>query len=201
MDYPQARGIADRLADLFRPYCDRAEIAGSIRREKETGIKDIELCVLPKILTFEAPPTPGLFEELARTEPETYTQNELAEYLDSSLPTFGERVKGQPDGKYVQFLLYEEFAGLPGVKLDLFVFTPENWGLNFTIRTGNSDFSHALLARANGLGYHSSGARLVRDSDNHVMETPEEIDVFNLLRLAWVEPKDRIDGRALRSLK
>lgn len=43
----QARPIAERLLYLLTPYCDRIEIAGSIRRRKP-AVHDIDVVMIPK---------------------------------------------------------------------------------------------------------------------------------------------------------
>ncbi|NOS85248.1 MAG: hypothetical protein HOP31_08925 [Ignavibacteria bacterium] len=43
----EAKPIAESLKVLLEPYCERIEIAGSIRREKEI-VKDIEIVLIPK---------------------------------------------------------------------------------------------------------------------------------------------------------
>lgn len=46
-DYPQAKKLADEIASSLRPFCKQLEIAGSIRRLKQSGIKDIEIVLVP----------------------------------------------------------------------------------------------------------------------------------------------------------
>lgn len=43
-------------------------------------------------------------------------------------------------GKYTQRILPE------GIKLDLFMVNPDNWGLILAIRTGSANYSHHILA-------------------------------------------------------
>ena len=170
MELERAQEIASSLIAELGEVCDRIAVAGSVRRRKP-DVKDIELCVIPSVEVGG-----GLFGDAKR--------NLLAEYLASYPFTWGRRIKGQPDGKYIQFALKE------GINFDLFVCTPENWGLNYLIRTGSAAFSQAVLTRANRLHYHSEGARL-RHDDGTVAETPEERSVFELLGLRYVEPEER----------
>jgi DNA polymerase/3'-5' exonuclease PolX len=46
MELKRARTIAKRLVDRLLPYCERIEIAGSIRREK-AEVGDIEIVAIP----------------------------------------------------------------------------------------------------------------------------------------------------------
>lgn len=95
-----------------------------------------------------------------------------------------EKVKGDPLGKYTQRLLPE------GIKLDLFMARPENWGLIYAIRTGSAEFSHLVLA--NGwvrAGFESIGGMLHKDGKP--VEVREERDLFRLIGVPWVEPEER----------
>ncbi len=77
-----------------------------------------------------------------------------------------------------------------GVLLDLFMATPENWGVIFAIRTGSSRFSHEVLARGwVRAGYHSQGGMLRRGE--RPIPVPEEQDLFALIGIPWVEPEER----------
>lgn len=95
------------------------------------------------------------------------------------------KVKGELPCKYTQRILPE------GIKLDLFFATPDNWGLIFAIRTGSADFSHKVLAsRWVKLGYKSLNGMLTKDGKTFPVR--EEIDLFKILELEWVEPKERV---------
>ena len=45
-----AEPVAERLVEQLRPYCERIQIAGSIRRRK-WAVGDIELLCIPKYRT------------------------------------------------------------------------------------------------------------------------------------------------------
>ena len=49
MKLETAKEIANDFLKLIRPFCLRAEIAGSIRREKPE-VKDVEICAVPRDL-------------------------------------------------------------------------------------------------------------------------------------------------------
>ena len=48
MQYELAKKMADKYLNILKPYCDRIEIAGSIRRKKKNDIKDVEIVLIPK---------------------------------------------------------------------------------------------------------------------------------------------------------
>lgn len=160
--YPLAAALNIALATVeqLRPHCDRIEIAGSIRRRKEM-VKDIEIVAIPK------PYSTGLFESGIAT-----VVNQWA------------KVKGDLPCKYTQRILPE------GIKLDLFLAEPGNWGNIFAIRTGPADYSHKILAtRWVQRGFKSVEGFLSRAGKKYEMR--EEIDLFNLVGLPYVEPENR----------
>ena len=116
MKLDQAMTIAERVKTQLMPYCDRIEIAGSIRRHKpEVG--DIEVVLIPK------PYDIGLFTSGIALIVNTWT-----------------KVRGELPCKYTQRMLPD------GIALDLFSATKKNWGLIYAIRTGSADYSHRVLA-------------------------------------------------------
>lgn len=74
MDYDEIKPIADKYLEKFRPYCDRIEIAGSVRR-KCHNCNDIEIVYIPN----------------------KKKQWELYDII-ACLP----KIKGDPFGKYTQ---------------------------------------------------------------------------------------------------
>lgn len=116
MEYQKALNIAEKVKEILSPYCERIEIAGSIRRKK-SEVKDIEIVAIPKAYDT------GLFESGIAT-----------------IVNQWEKVKGELPCKYTQRILPE------GIKLDLFFAERGNWGLIYAIRTGSADYSHKVLA-------------------------------------------------------
>ena len=163
--YEGAVKYARDLAAMLMPFCERIEIAGSIRRQKEL-VGDIEIVCIPHTVMT------GLFgDEPARCPG-------FCNVVDSM-----EAVRGKATGKYTQ-----RITPL-GIKLDLFMTTPKTWGNIFAIRTGSADFSAIrLAARWVQLGYHSVDGMLMKDGE----EFPcyEERELFQLLGMEWIDPKD-----------
>jgi DNA polymerase (family 10) len=161
--------IAEGIVDELRPYCERIEIAGSLRRKKEM-IGDIEIVMIPQ-------ETEGLFGGSKR-------DGALLLALTASYRGW-RRVKG---GEWYQQYLVE------GMTVDFFITTPEKWGCIFLIRTGSADFSRKVMtARSQGglcpdhLKFWSGR---LWDGDR-ALETPEEKDVFQALGLAFIAPEAR----------
>ena len=136
MEYNKALEIAEKTKALLEPYCERIEIAGSIRRKKP-NVKDIELVAIPK------PYNVGLFESGIATVVNQW-----------------EKVRGELPCKYTQRILPE------GINLDLFFADSENWGLIYAMRTGSADYSHKVLATEwVKNGYKSEGGYLYSNGE------------------------------------
>lgn len=167
MEIARALEISERVLGELAPHCDRIAIAGSVRRRKPQ-VKDIEIVCIPRKAPVD------LFGD------EMQTDAAFCE-LVNQWPA----VRGKPTGKYTQRTLPD------GIALDLFMATPENWGVIYAIRTGSAEFSHRVLAgRWCRLGY-TSVAGILRDRRGHRVEAREERDLFKLLGIAWVEPECR----------
>jgi DNA polymerase/3'-5' exonuclease PolX len=77
------------------------------------------------------------------------------------------------------------------MKLDLFMVDSDGYGLQLAIRTGSARWSHEVLARAwVRAGYRSEGG-LLRRSDGKVVPVRTESELFQLIGLPWVHPRDR----------
>jgi len=161
--YTEAYKIALEVLEQLKPHCERLEIAGSIRRKK-AEIGDIEVLAIPK------PYKIGLFE------------SGIASVINKWKKIKGEMEYGKT--KYTQRILPS------GIKLDLFLAEESNWGLVFAIRTGSADYSHKVLANAwIRQGFKSEGGYLFRDGEKY--EVREEIDLFKLIGVPYVEPENR----------
>ncbi|MFZ3011418.1 MAG: hypothetical protein WA060_00230 [Minisyncoccia bacterium] len=163
--YPlaEAEAIALKVLEQLKPYCIRAEIAGSIRRKK-ADCGDVEIVAIP------LPYSTGLLEDGI-----------------ASVVNKWPKIKGEMEyekTKYTQRILPE------GIKLDLFFAEEGNWGSVFAIRTGSANYSHKVLA--NGWvrqGFKSEGGYLFRDGERY--EIREEKDLFKLIGIPFVEPEYR----------
>jgi DNA polymerase/3'-5' exonuclease PolX len=172
LPYSRALEIAQGAVDDIGEYCERIEIAGSIRRKKDT-IGDIEIVCIPrKVQGLDLFGGPG--EEINLLE------QKLREY---HILKGGEK--------------YKQIA-LASINMDVFICQPETWGMIYTIRTGSADFTHWLVTpRQKGGGMPSNmsakDGRLWRNGA--AVDTPEERDVFAAVGVQWIEPEKRIDGK------
>jgi DNA polymerase/3'-5' exonuclease PolX len=163
MIHSEALKIANEVLELLRPHCIRVQIAGSVRRMKPEP-NDIEVVAIPK------PYDVGLFE------------SGLAKVVNK-----WQKVKGElayPTCKYTQRILPQ------GIKLDLFLVEPGNYGNQLAVRTGSADYSYKVLATGwVNKGYHSENGYLTKDGKR--IEVREEKELFELIGIPYVEPKER----------
>ncbi len=156
--------IAERVVAGLEFQCFQISIAGSIRRERPT-IGDIEIVCVPK--PYDASP---LF------------QSGIATVVNQ-----WEKVRGELPCKYTQRILPE------GMKLDLFMVDPEGYGLQLAIRTGSDNWCRGVLARAwVRAGFRSKDGLLRHDlGAGTVQPVRTERELFEVIKLPWVEPVDR----------
>jgi DNA polymerase/3'-5' exonuclease PolX len=172
--YIDALIIAVEIRNNLAPYCERIEIAGSIRRRKPI-IGDIELVVVPKMLVQR-----DLFGNVAHRE------SMLDEYIRHKYQV----VLGAD--RYKKLLIRDDLT------CDLFIQPdPATWGVNFALRTGSAEFSSWLVADRQK-GGAKPGHLQVRDAllwcGNQVIPTLEEKDFFKALGIRFIEPEERTAG-------
>ena len=164
MEYLAALKIAEEIKSQMAPFCERIEIAGSIRRQREF-CNDIEIVAIRK-----------------------------SAYLLELSDLIGQwkKIKGDVACKYTARL------HPTGIQIDIFFATPKNWGSIFLIRTGSADFSKRIAQAWSKRGYYSNGGVLYRKQiscQGAELGDPvyirEEKDLFDLLKIPWVEPELR----------
>ena len=171
----QAQVLAGKALEELRPFCERIEVAGSIRRRVE-AVKDAELVCIPKTRT-------DLFG------------NPIGDELTDSLA--GEVMRERPrwrkragvDGRTV-FGRQNKFLEYDGFAMDVFSTPAQRWGMTFFVRTGPKEFVRAAMARFQQLGTpgHAYGGVTIGEGQR---PCPDEADVFRLLAWGWVDPEAR----------
>lgn len=163
MELSKALKIANEVLKQLAPYCNRIEIAGSIRREKPE-VKDIEIVAIPK------PYETGLFE------------SGIASVVNKWQKVKGELGYGKC--KYTQRILPE------GIKLDLFFAEADNFGNIFLIRTGDWEFSKRFMGVMLPRNGYKQADGYLKHGDKTI-PCPEEADLFTRAGLKYIEPKNR----------
>lgn len=181
----EAEALAVEVIELLQETCEHIEVLGSIRRRKPT-VGDIEIGCIPRFREGDAV---GLFGDVG--DP-VNMQFEAIRQLRSA-GVFGDRldVNGRPAcGERFQRLLCKGFA------LDVFsCLEPAQWGVIKLIRTGSGDFNKRFVLQWSQGGKILRAGMQIRDGalyDRGVLvPTPEEIDVFKAVGLAYLEPWER----------
>ena len=187
-DYEDAKKVADTLVASLEPFCDKINIAGSIRRQKPL-VKDIEIVCLPKKVFFQT----ELFGE-----GKLYVIPDFHKALREVTETV---VKGNVDGRYCQIKLKS------GIALDLFLPQPDDYYRQYAIRTGSGDYSRFKIAqgwRKKGWCGTQSGLRKISECYqdgktwkcyNQEAELPpvweSEEHFFDWLGIKWIKPYER----------
>lgn len=165
MTYLKAIELAERITAALSPYCAKIEIAGSIRRGRET-CNDIDIVALPH---------PGQLSGLlsrAKANAEVVSSGGQATIL---------RLRNG-----VQLDLWiarDDDRDLVGV-------TPGNWGTLLLCRTGSREHNIWLAQKAAGAGLHWDPHHGLKRGDQ-VVASRTEAEVYEALGLHWVPPAFR----------
>lgn len=177
MKHDDMTPIIHKWMDLLKPVITRCEVAGSYRREKPES-KDIDLVCIPVLESRKDLFGGDTGKKISRLEMWFATHN------DGSLFTL---LQNGPKKK--------KLALPEGLHLELYIVTPETWGVMFLIRTGPEEFSHWLVTKIQNGGALPRYCQ-IKDgnlwSAGKIIPTPEERDVFWALNLPYTEPKDRV---------
>lgn len=174
--YAESMKTANHILEAIAPYCDRIEIAGSLRRQRPM-IGDIEIVALPKRST-------DLFGNPAPDRP-----TKLDSFLSSNVTLLkrGPKYKQFKYGRYMVDLFLPE--------------TPDHWGTVFLIRTGSHEFNMWLMTyQQKQARVKFSNGRLI-NWQHQLIDTPEEADVFKALGLPFVPVTMRDDNAWIQFIK
>lgn len=162
-----------RASGLF----DRSEIAGSVRRGRET-VRDLELVLRPA------------------DDEEFGLESKLAAAIrDAGLaraPPVGDRAA--PWGRKYRKCetMIEIPTGRRPVLVDLFlVRPPARWGPVFAIRTGSAEFSQFVVTRLHAYGLEAREGRVVRRADGAEIPTDSEEEFFAAAHVRTPPPAER----------
>jgi DNA polymerase/3'-5' exonuclease PolX len=132
-----AKKIAVETGNRLLPYCDRLNIAGSIRRAKYE-VHDLEIVCQPKWVKT------GQVDLFGVDSTEDVVHPEFAKIVAS----IGLVIKGKPDGRMMQIELANKHGGMKTVMLDLFMPQPHDYYRIYAIRTGSADYSAKVITHA-----------------------------------------------------
>ena len=166
--------MASELVKVLSPFCERIQVAGSIRRRQQQ-VGDIELVVIPKKAQH-----PGLLEDVWIEE------DLLGREVDRLLLIgyFGKRGALGPTKKFVRHME-------SGIPVDIFPTDADNWGMTLFVRAGPKKYAQWAMSRFISLRCrgHASGGVTLRDGAE--VTCPHESTVFKYLETEFVPPERR----------
>lgn len=191
MNLEDARKITFELARELSPFCERFEVAGSIRRRVESP-GDIDLVVIPS----RQHPRP-VFGKKPFSSSLEQRLSELQDDHQFSFLAGGDKLK--------RYSLYPRDWGVGGsllpVKLQITIATPDNWAYWLLIRTGPAEFSHWIVTPQSKGGaipdcivykdFHLWRTGEESDFPPTPIFTPDETAWLHALDLPYIEPWDR----------
>ena len=179
-DSDEAAPVACELVEILRPFCERIEIAGSLRRMKNR-VGDIEILFVPRVEHRQA--------DMFTTEPMDLADEKIGKMLADG--TFSKRpnVNGSFAWGKKNKLAIHNASGIP---VDLFSTTAEAWWVALVIRTGSKETNLKLTTGAQKknatLNAYGSG---ITWSDGTKTDATSEQHVFELCGVEYLEPNCR----------
>ena len=177
-----AQEIAQELINILIPFCDKIEVAGSVRRKKNI-CKDIELVIIPKKVIEPG----GLFgdEEIITYPIDNFILSSKLFKLRPSkigVTSYGEKNK----------LLEYNSNGFGWIALDIFTADESNYMMVKFIRTGGAETNKLIATTANKLKMNLriyESAFVDHKGYKAVMKSEEQI--FQYLGLKYLKPEER----------
>jgi len=184
MNLTESQRVAEQVRVALAPYCDRIEVAGSVRREKPE-VKDVEICFITSVVSRRV----NLFEE----DKVPAISVGVLDLVESGVLSWDLEVKR--NGPKYKRLIHNE----SGMVIELFGGTPQNWGLVYAVRTGPGGFNHCIVS-AKAIGGAMPHGMRMKDGRlwylGHALPTPDEETYFKFLNLPLWPPQER-DGDKL----
>jgi DNA polymerase/3'-5' exonuclease PolX len=173
MKLSDALPLAQQVCASLAPFCERVEVAGSVRRGK-AEVHDVDIVAIPKAVD-----QPSAFGGIAH-----YKDFETWKLL---FPVALRRC-GLKLGEAGPELMRCSFAD--GFQVDVYHARPETWGVILLVRTGSREHNVKLCTLAKSKGLKLSAAQGVL-MGSEVIACGAEEEIFAALELDFVEPKNR----------
>lgn len=185
--HANALAIANKFVAFLTKYCTRIEIAGSLRRRKQS-VSDIEILFVPKIVTITD--KNDMFGKETKAEA---TERAIDALLKLMIIAPRANVKGAHTWGPKNKLAVHITSGIP---VDFFATTEECWWNALVVRTGPSESNKLVAGTAlkRGWEWHAYGDGFDRNAgktstDRH--RVTSERDAFDFVGLAYKEPGER----------
>ena len=149
-----ATKIAVDICYKLQPFCEKINIAGSVRRKKKEP-KDIEIICIPN-------------KEIQRDMFGVPFASVRSVEFKNAVRFLGKIIKGNSNGKYMQIELPE------CINLDLFIPDDFDYYRQYAIRTGSADYAAKVIATGwKKKGWCGSDKGLRKISDCIETKTPD----------------------------
>lgn len=181
-DAEEAVPVAMELIAAMEPFCERIEIAGSLRRMKDR-VGDIELVFIPRVESRQA--------DFFSSEPLDLTAERIAELVGSGVLQKRPNVNGGFTWGRLNKLAIHTESDIP---VDLFCEpNAADWARSMVIRTGPKELNLRLIAGAatRGIDLHAYGPGFTRKSNGEVIPCGSEREAFELCGFEYLEPNER----------
>jgi DNA polymerase (family 10) len=165
LERAEVEPLAVKVLSAIEPYCQKAEVAGSIRRKKDK-VNDIDIVVQPKAQCWIK-----AIREIRRKF------EAITEKQGTKLAT-----------------LYVPFASKQGegyLQVDLYRDSKRTWGILLLIRTGSAKHNIYLCNVAIRKGYRLAYSQGLLNEKGEVIASKTEREVFQALGLDYIQPEDR----------
>lgn len=165
----EVRPVAEYVVGDLSDLCATIEIAGSLRRGKPY-VGDVEIVALPKRAS----------ELLARLDTWVATGKAWKAIYSNGTTRWGEKYRGLR-------LARSEFT------VELFLADADNWGYVYWLRTGPGDANAYVMQQciARHSPYRAVEGYWREVESGRRLRVAEEAELFRLLGMAYVYPKDR----------
>ncbi len=164
MQLATGQRFAEKIASELSPFCDKIEIAGSIRRRCPV-VNDIDLVILAK--------DKAAIKARCRRSCQVKTDGDLNFIAITSTG-----------------IQIDIFFATPATA-DMFSPLPSNWGSLFLCRTGSRAHNIYLVEHAKTIGLTWSPYAGVYDSDMKLLASETEESIFEALQLPFKTPEER----------
>lgn len=195
MNLATAQRYADKLVEWIHPFCERIEIAGSIRRERSV-CNDVDIVCIPRIT-----------EDRDLLNAVTGRQNHVLQFLQNYVAQSAGKARFLSGGDREGKLIHME---LPKCQLDLWFATPETFATRLLCRTGSKEHNVWLcgVARAHHMkwnpyeglldGGYWSGEEY---NDGSVVAAATEDEIYRTLNVEPIRPQYREEFWIARNRK
>jgi len=187
-----ALAYAGAVVPWLEPFCERIEIAGSVRRQRPI-CNDLDVVCIPKVDNSAS--DPDLFGR-GRVAPTNKLHEFLTSYVRHEPQAHWKAGQHKPAGEIFSLQL-------PRCQLDIFIATPATFGVVLLCRTGSKEHNIWLASRAKARGWHWNpqwGLRIYETRLERTVAATEQ-DIYTALDLPFIIPQNRELAYLLRNFR